>query len=390
MRPALALSLLLCVLWPAAMAARPYTVEDLLATETFGEQVLDPTGRWLVIEHRRPWKAAARFDFNLHTTTLLTRLEVVDLRRPGPAAPLFDQDPAAGYLAGPIAPDGAHMLVYRLQGHSFEAGLVTLQTRQVRWLRVTPELAVYGRIAQWRSPREVALIARPDGDLPRQLSLGWEAGQRLVQAWADTAAGQAPSRTRWGSGRFLAVKPEPKPSCLIAIDAETGVQRRLAQGEFVDLELSRSGRYAALIANLEEIQPQADDRVSIATPSRRRGLVLVDLDTGAAGPACPDGDMALHLMSWAPDRDELLIAQRRPDRAWDARDLVRIEAAARRCRPIALNGLTPAFTYSGEDAPFLHAAWMGRDPIVYARSGPKGRPDWYRLGAGGSTNLTAR
>ncbi|WP_332768900.1 alpha/beta hydrolase family protein [Phenylobacterium sp.] len=389
MRPILALCALLLVVWPMTAGARPYTVEDLLATEALGQVSIDPTGRWLVIEHQRPWNQAARYDYNYHTSTLLTELQAVDLEAPGKAKPLFEQGPDAGYMAGPIAPDGARMLVYRLRDHSFEAGIVTLASGQVRWLGITPELPVYGRAAQWRSARQLLLIARPDGDLPRQLSIGWQAGQRLVDYWADTAAGKVAARTRFGSGAFLDVRVRGETPRLLTIDAVTGAASTLAVGEFVDLEVSRTGRHVALITQLADVQPNAEDRVYSAYPTRRRGLTIVDLKTAKVSRPSLDGDLALGLLAWSPKADELLVARRRPDLAWDARELVRIDAGRGKVTRPAMTGLMPRLSYNGEGAHFPRADWLGGDPIVYAEPEAGGRADWYRLAAKGPVKLTA-
>lgn len=389
MRPIQALSALLLMVWPMTASARPYTVDDLLATEALGQVSIDPTGRWLVIEHQRAWSQAARYDYNYHTSTMLTELLAVDLEAPGKAKPLFDQNRDAGYMAGPISPDGARMLVYRLRDHSFEAGIVTLANGQVRWLGITPELPVYGRAAQWRSARELLLIARPDGDLPRQLSIGWQAGERLVEHWADTAAGKVASRTRFGSGAFLDVRTRGDSPRLVKIDAVTGAITTLAKGEFVDLEVSRTGRHVALITQLADVQPNGEDRVYSAYPTRRRGLTLVDLKTSKVSQPRLDGDLALGLLAWSPEADELLVALRRPDLAWDARQLVRIDAARGTVSHPAMTHLKPTLSYNGEGAHFVRADWLGGDPIVFAEPAAGGRADWYRLDQKGPVKLTA-
>ena len=388
MRRIAALCALLLGLWTSQATARPYSVEDLLATEEVGRVIFDPPGRRLIIEHRRPWKSAARFDYNYFTPLLLTELLSVEVDKPGPARPLFPQEPTAGYVAGPIAPDGRRMLVYRLRDHSLEAGLVTLATGEVRWLGVTPEFPIHGPTAQWRSDRELILIARPDGDLTWRLGVGWEAQARLIELWAQTAHGQTASATAIGSGRFLGLRPRGEPPRVLKINADTGASHVLARGEFVDLAVSPSGRYAALIANGEDLQPRADDLVYAAFPTRRRSLTLIDLQDGDVTTPCPSCEVALGLLAWSP-RDALLTAtlaegadRRRPE-------LARIDAATGAVsRPLPDN-LKLALALTSEGAPLVRADWFDADPLVYATDS-KGRPDWYRLGPQGSVNLTTQ
>lgn len=379
MRRVLTVGVLLAVLGLQDAQARPFTVEDLLATESLGQVQFDPTGRRLVFERRRPWRSAGRFDLNLRTPFRLSRLMVTETRTPGRVRALFDQATDAGYLAGPFAPDGRRMLIYRLRGRSLSAGVVTLATRRVIWLPYTPELPIYGRAAQWRSPWEVALIVRPQGDLPGELKIGWQANARLAQGASAVTAGRAPTRTRLGSGRFAALRPLRPASRLVAYDVRGGRARTLATGEFVDLEVSPDGRRAALIENREEIQPDADTRVYVALPSRRRALVLVDLDTGAEDRPCGARDINRAPLSWSPRSDRLLAAQRRPDLAWDGLELIEIKPEARACRPMPLAGLAPTPSYNSADSVGLAVAWIGQAPSVLARPADGGRTDLYRL-----------
>lgn len=381
------LALLACALAPAAAHSRPFTVQDLLQTESLGQVMMAPSERWAVVEHRRPWREAAKYDLNLWTPLRLTRLEFVDLDHPGPATPLFDQTPDAGYVAGPIAPDGAHMLVYRLQGRAFEAGVLALDTRKVIWLPLLPDQPIYGRAAQWRNATTLLLLARADSDMPRQLAIPWRAQERRVQGSARTAEGRSPSRVRLGSGRFLEVKAERPPSLLMAVDAQTGALRPLAEGEFIDLEVAPGGRTAALIENRAETQDRPQDRVYIGLPSRKRRLDLVDLDTAVLSKPCGEADLALNLLAWSPSGGELLAALRPAGGAWDARQPVRV--SSRTCEALPMGDLAPVYERSGEDQIYLRATWMGENPILLARAGLAGRADWYRLGGPTPTNLTS-
>ena len=104
MRLLAALGALTLIFGPAQASTRPYTVEDLLATESINSATLDPAGLWAVISHSPAWETAPRFDHAGRTALTLGRLEVVDLTKSSPLRPLLDHEIGAGYLAGPVSP----------------------------------------------------------------------------------------------------------------------------------------------------------------------------------------------------------------------------------------------------------------------------------------------
>lgn len=383
--PALCALLLVGLSGPAP--ARPYGVDDLLGLESLGQVQIDPTAHWVVLERRRPWKDAASFIYGGLTPALLSQLMVADLRHPGPVRPLFAQDPTAGYQAGPISPDGAQMLVYRLQGAAFEAGIAVLATGSVRWTGIAPDAPVYGRAAQWRSAHELVLIALPRGGLPRQLGSRRGVQDRLPDLWRQAAAGREVSVSRIGSGRFLGEKPKAAAKQLLVVDTTTGTVSPFAEGQFNDLELSPDGRFAALVEDREDVQPAAEDQVHVSSPTRRRGLLLIDLRSGALIRPALGHDLAHGLLAWSPKGDDLLIQLRRPDLAAEGRSLARVSAATGAAQAVPTPRLVLALSRNLEGSTYARADWMGEDPVAFAQR-PDGRQDWYRLASAGPVRLT--
>ncbi|MBI1198947.1 MAG: prolyl oligopeptidase family serine peptidase [Phenylobacterium sp.] len=382
----------LCLLFIASAAtARPMTVDDLLSFEQWGQIAVDPSGRWLVVERRGPYADAPRFEAGYYSRYGVSRLHLVDLARAGPARPLMPQELGYGYVAGPVSPKGGRMLVYRFGHRRWEAGIVEIQSGEVRWLGLTPELAVFGRVAQWRSETELLLIARPPGDLPLHMRAGWKAMEQLPGRWALTANGATASVTTIGSGRFLGLRPQAPANRLMRIDAPSGSARLLASGGFFDLELSSSGRHVALATELHDLQPAAIATLRVGSALRRRNVVIVDLDTGRATSPCADCDVLTHLLAWSPKAEELLIfARRRPDEDWAQGRLVRIDAAAATAATVNTGDAVPTITSGQDGIGVVHADWLGDDPIVYARSTAQGdRSDWFRVSPSGPVNLTA-
>lgn len=364
--------------------ARPLDLEDLLQTQDLGAVGLTPSGSTLIVERLRAYAGAPAFDTEADLTIGRTDLLRFDLTLGAAPEPLLPVLADGGYKAGPLSPDGAHLLVYRLRGAAWDAGVVTLKTGAVRWLNLTPQLAPLGRAAQWRSNQELVMIVRAPGDLPLELRRGRQGPARITAAWRTMASGAQPAATVLGSGRFL---PTPTATgALVRITLGASAIEVLAHGDFEDLEIAPDGRQVALVELGAALQPRPDRLIWVADATRKRGLTLLNLDTLALAHPCPTCDLAPLLLSWSPHGDQVLIYARQSDQDWAQGALWRVGATnARRLTTVQ----TPLLSYTSEGLPYAHAAWFDDDPIVLAHAAPGGgRADWYRLGRDGPINLT--
>ena len=381
---ALLLFVLLLVAGASPAQARPLQVDDLLNREGFGAVTAAPGGRWLLVEQRRPYAAAKRFDYQLENFLFRTRLMVSDLRSPGPLRALAPAEPGVGYQLGPASPDGERVVVYRLKAERWEMGIATPASGSVHWLGLTPELPQGERLAVWTTPTRLVMIARQAGDQP--FNLRWMHPQGpLPGLWARTARGGT-AVTVVGSGRYLAARPKAAAKRVVEVSVLTGAARTLAVGDFTDLELSTSGRWLAAFEAGEDIPLSAQRQVQGAygVAARRLRLVLIDLAMGSITRPCPRCDMLSGLLSWSPVGDELLAFAREDGAAWPAGRLIRVEAVSGQVRP-AGDAIAPVIERRPERA---YAGWMGAEPIVFGRPDPAARLDWYRLTPGGAVNLT--
>jgi len=379
-------SLLALALAVAPAAARPMTVDDFLHLESFGESQADPTGRWLVFERRLPAIDSFRFDFQGQDEMVRTRLWRVDLKRPGPARPLFPAAQRAGYAFGPFSPDGRRIVVFRLTDATWELGVATVATGRVRWLSITPEEEPIARTVAWTSPTQLLVIARPFGDMPFQLSFLQAAQRNLPRRWRTTAQGQR-SVTVVGSGRYLGLRPQEPPRRLLRLDLSTGRRTVLATGAFVDLALSPDGHRLALLENDGDVVMDARHAIQrdYGYENVHRRLVLLDLRGGGLIRPCPDRDLLLHPLRWSPDGSELLVYGRRDGERWDQGQLLRIAVAGGAATPIG-DGVTPTLEIRPDAA---RAAWFADAPIVWGtpKGDPQAPPRWFRLTAGGPVPL---
>jgi dipeptidyl aminopeptidase/acylaminoacyl peptidase len=363
-------ALALVLACPQAAPARSYTVEDLLATEALGQVQIDPRGRWAVVERQRPWGEISDYSYGGLTPMLLSELWIADLKADGPLVRLAPSAPDTGYFAGPISPDGAEVMVYRLRGAQLDAGVARFKDRTIAWTGRTPELPVFGRAAQWAGDGRLLLLTTGAGRLPYHLASRRTVQDELPDRWRQAAQGRMASVSAIGSGRFLDWRPRAQLGALAAIDPSTGTTRDLAAGEFIDLEIAPSGRWAALIERAGDIQPPPDEPMRVASPTRELRLVLVDLTSGhVTRPALP-APMATGLLSWS--RDERLLIALAPNAATRRLAVVR---AARGTSQVLTTSRPLALTRNLEGSVYPRAAWRGPTPIMQLAA-PDGRAEW--------------
>ena len=383
-----AAGLFACALSATAAVARPFTVDDLLHQEAFGDVALDPLGLRLAIERRGPYDEGGDFGYGQANGLAASRLLLADLARGGAAELLMPQPAGCGYLAGPWAPDGARLVVYRLCGRSWELGVVEIAARTVRWLGVTPASDATGRSVQWRSAATLLVISSAADDPPRELRTVWQSAARLPSRWAATGDGRG-SHTLIGSGAFLQATPRPAPAQLLTIDVATGARALLLQGDFVDLELSPSRRYLALLEAGERLQPAAvrspQGAWGVATEAHH--LAVHDLETGETARPAPFLDVMTTLLSWAPRSDRLLVFGRAPGAAWTDGAPRRYDASERRLLVLNATGLLPALRLRPEA---LATGWVDGEPVVQAHPIGATRLDWWRLSGQAPVNLSGR
>lgn len=369
--------------------ADPFTIDHLLRHEDIGAVSIDPTDRRVVIERLKPMDSAPTYAFGYYTAYLRTELLAIELDAPVGAHRLLDESEGEGHVVGAWSPSGDHLLIYRLRDQTWRAGVVTVATRTVQWLEgLTPELAVFGRVAHWRSDDELILIVRSEGDLPWHLRMPWQTTARLPELWANAQNGVRSSHVAVGSGEWRNVRDQSEPGRLVRVDVASGDVETLAVGAFYDLEVSPNGRFAAIGA-LEELTPvDPDAPIYQADIHQRRGLAIVDLETGARWDPCDTCDLAPNLLTWSETKDQLLVWWRDPQ-AEDplGNGLSRIDPVGRTLETVRLYGLELHTLETGEQHRVVIADWLADAPVVYARQAA-GRSDWYRLGENGAESLT--
>lgn len=371
---------------PASVFAHPFTLNDYFGLEAVGQVAISPDERRLVFERQGPIRSAPSFEHDYFNRMLRSELFLAETPS-GEVRRLLPAAEGAGHLIGSWSPEGSRLLVYRLQGRRFSAGVVDPERGEAVWLDGTPELAGWGRAAAWLGEGGLLLLQRPDGDPPFLLS-AWEAGDRLTRQWASTAEGREPSRTRIGSGAFQDLTPAPAALQLVRFDLKTGRSASLAEGAFYDMEASPDGRFVALAAFGETLPVDPAVPFLQGQYPQRRVLTIVDLQTGDTWSPDPDADLAPGLLAWSPAGGRLLVWTRRTGEDWSDARLEVIDPSARTRQGLDLGDWRPTVIQSPLRTPMAAADWLGDTPVVWAhRTGE--RNDWIRVDPDGPVPLTS-
>lgn len=373
----------------SGLSARPFTIDDMLGAEAFGDHAVDPGGHWLVYAVERPLTQVPRVD-NEAMDVLRSRLFVADLTHPGPGRPLDPSDPRSGMVVLGFSPKGTRLAVARLADARWQLGIVTMETSAIRWTDVSPEYDGFRPMIGWRSEDNIVAIAESDDRPPFNLRADRSLFEELGVEWRRHEAGRVPSVTVVGSGREIGVTPHDGGRRLVTIDAKDGRVRVLATGDIRTLDLSPDRRIAAISERTTPFNLAPGGSVSEKDQTRRHRLVLVDLATGRGTEVCPHCDIRDIAPRWRPDGGAILFGGsadggRQADlTAWTF-DLG--SHALERVLPSSLEVVDAVSIHGPTD---LALGWAERRPILFARpvDRPGGRFDWYRIAGDGAHCLT--
>lgn len=161
---AAASAVLICGSGPAL--ATPFTLDDMLRIEQFGQVSLSPQETTVAFERIGPTLGAGPYEYDALDLVLRSQILVAPSDGHTAPRPLLPEVEGRGHVIGAWSPDDRRLLVYRLRDRTFTAGIADTVTGEVEWLSGTPESAMWGRSAQWRNGDDLVMIQRADGDLP--------------------------------------------------------------------------------------------------------------------------------------------------------------------------------------------------------------------------------
>lgn len=373
----------LCLLPAFPASAAPYTIDDMLRLESYGQVLADPTGRWVIVERRERFDSANDYRYDWHVRRLLSKLLVVDLAARTPARPLFAQDPKAGYWAGGFSPSGKRLSIFRLTDGHVELGIVEVASGQVRWLGLVPDLPEAHPAPLWIDEGHLLVVTLEDGGLPSLFQIPTNAQRFAASGWAKTAIGREPASTLLGSGRFLEAGSTYRARRVVEINLASGTQRTIFQGDVLDVSLSADHKRLAILYKGPPAQPDPKLAIDPAFEPRRQRLTVVQLASGARLLPCPGCDVLPSLLHWAPAGAELLFYARPDGVSWPNGKLYRLNTRTGiTTSPVPVN-LQPVVQIAGGSARFVPAGWAGDRALVFAERSSDRRRDWYLIDAKG-------
>jgi len=362
-----------------AAAERPFTVEDLLSMQTYGQVMAASRAGLLLVERRRPYRDAADYgQGGAFVDRMLDVVLAVPTRSPDAGLkPLFHQERDAGYWMGSLSPSGRRLSVFRLRNRVLSLGVVDLDRRTATWLDVRPDLLSRDPAPVWLDEDRLLVAETSDGGLPRVMRLGSAAGARLADLYAAQARGDASwtgFSTRGGGA--------PRQGRLVEIDVGRSTRRIVFEGEVVDFAVAHGGAVAAVVEAGAPVPPPAGP-IGVSFGSRRRPLSLIRLRDGRRIGAA--ADVAPGLLSWSPAGRLLVAVREGGARTWRESRFVSFD---RRGRSVVLGGAgDAAFAPEPADALRFSAAWTGRRALAFVNHGA-GPSEWRSLSLGRSTGVS--
>ena len=117
----------------SSVDGRAVVVEDIVSLEAFGRADVSPDGRWLIYEKRGAYDTAARFDLSWRSAWTIMDLWIVDLANPAAAPRHLLPGEGPGLQRVAWSPTGERLLITRLQGQTYEYGIVDVSRQSVKW-----------------------------------------------------------------------------------------------------------------------------------------------------------------------------------------------------------------------------------------------------------------
>lgn len=216
----------------------PLSLQEYLAIEAFGNAAIDPSGKWLVYERRRPYEENT--DFSYRTYAFMKggfRIWRYNIETGAPAALLPGLDQSPHTFLENISPNGRFITFFQYGDGELRFGVYDNLECSSRFLKTVPTKSFDGEQAVvWTSDETFVVSAVKSSGTRSDALVRATTGNVLASAWQDAWTGKAPT-----ANVIEANFPRSTSFAdgdLVEIDANSGEETVLLRGAFSDLLLS--------------------------------------------------------------------------------------------------------------------------------------------------------
>ncbi|UZK67855.1 alpha/beta hydrolase family protein [Sphingomonas sp. M1-B02] len=352
MRAFLAGLALLCL--ASAASARPYTLEDMLKLESYGQMLIAPDGRSAIVERRGAYDSASRYSYGYLVQRMNSQVLRLDLGTSHALRPAFHQEADAGYWAGGFSRSGAKLTVYRLQQDRLRLGVADLKRGSVRWLEGAPDLPLAAPAPVWLDSHRILYLRFKEERLPFVLDHPGVVQKTITARWAAAAEGKLASADL-ARLRGISEARSREIRELVVVDVESGEARVLFTGAADEFVATQGDNRVAILVRGEAVQPDSGVPITANYEPRRRRLLLLNLRSGTVSQPCGRCDVMARSVEISR-LGALVFLSRLDGEPWSAMAL-RLIGAGRSALDIGTLG------------PAKSALWLGERLLFQAEDG---------------------
>ena len=365
---------------------RPLTVDDVIALQQIRRVAISPDGEWTAVVIKRPGGPVTEGDDAYTDVWLLSR-------HGGAARNLTGSLETRISWWNPVwSPDGSRLaLLSSTHEHDVKVYIWTMQSGTLHQLtdrdadlHATTE-EEQDRPIVWIDSSTLLYAAWPVGIRPSSVRGSNKTSQQLAPMdWAKTEAGIEPAVSVLESGRTM--PPEPQGQLLL-VNVNSGQYRVVADGNFWQIIVSPTKRYAALVADAGRVWPSPTRRLlydaQFLSSIRHSRLGIVRLDSVVPAhwvpdiidPAIRNGSAVPH--AWSSDGSMIAVVGKGEADAWFATTgfVVSATGAVRRISDRTLD--ITATAWAGNRFVML----MGRKTPFATAPTDTNRRDWWVVDA---------
>lgn len=289
-----------------AVDRRPMSLDDMMKAEGLGVAAFDPSGRWLVYEHVRPYDQLGDYSFLTYASGKTGhQIWQYDMKKGGAPRPLSGIDPApSSYLQG-FSASGRFLAIMQYHIGAVSLGAYDMEQKKVVLFPQTPAYSQEGiHNPVWLSDDELMFAALSEDELPAAISVRAHTGRTLAKAWEDAWRGDVVTASEVRS-LTQDKSDQQEPGYLVRANARTGQSRIFAEGLYADLRMSPDGRHLAALAVSKP--RQTDPNALVEDDPRRYHLTVFDLDTGKARRLAAELEFFPYSITWAPDSSRVAV-----------------------------------------------------------------------------------